>query len=735
MNSGHLLNKKKTLCTFTLLLVFLMCSFNTTVPFFNLSREDFAILATSSKVPTRNPSASLTPTPAKGAATAESAIYPYRKGMVSAGLAHTVLLNEAGNVFGWGDNAYGQLGIGTTDKREAPTQIKELSDIVMISAGAYHNLALSRDGTVYAWGRNTFGQIGNNSTEVALKPVKIANIPVIREISAGAYHSLAVSIDGKLYAWGNNTAGQVGDVESLEIIGDSQNIVGKRVLMPAIIVPEGVKSVSGGGNHSLYLDKEGNVFSWGDNTSGQLGDGTVDSRAVPLQIEGLSSIIKISAGYSHNLCVKEIKSKISSVTSDTADGNGTYYQNLYVWGSDSAGQLGLGGRFDENRYIETPQRVDTTNDMKPENDSISLIKAGYYNSCITAPVFVDNKERCRISIWGNNKYGQLGIGDMPSQNSPVYLVGTSNGWTGDNFLPFQSIALGEHHVVILSVKGFVGAFGRADKGQLGNVSIIDRKTPVGVYVKDSISPEWQKSDSLSYSTLNNEVSLGWKDARDNIKVVGYNIKYTDKSMNNISISVGDVNNYTIKDIDFKSNQTITVSAIDASGNKSLQPLKYNLNTKEIPVAKVKASDPFAWTADMYGSVTVMEVPWNVDYIYGKGVVLPPDDNSWITAIVVTIAVFLLIAFLASKSFRKTHTGKRLFKDVKLIKHIKVRSANRIKTGIDKLKKMTNSWKTSKISDIINNLKFVKSVNLIKRKISRKGFKTEMESGSEENKEI
>lgn len=732
MNNGYRSHTKKALFTITLLLVFFLCSFNSIIPLFNFNETDLTIYAASAKVSTKSPTAVLTPLPTKAATSVEPVVYPYRKGMVSAGLVHTVLLNESGFVYSWGDNSYGQLGTGTTDKREAPAQIKELTDIVMISAGAYHNLALSRDGSVYAWGRNTFGQIGNNMTETALRPVKIPNLPVIKEISAGAYHSLAVSIDGKVYGWGNNTSGQVGYVESQEIIGESQNIIGKRVLMPVVVVTEGAQSVSGGGNHSLYLDKEGNVFSWGDNASGQLGDGTVDSRSVPVKIEGLSSVIMISAGYAHNLCVKETKMKISSSASSTVDDNSDYFQNLYVWGSDSVGQLGLGGQFDENHYVETPQRVDTTKDMNPENDRISLIKAGYFSSCITIPVLVDSKERNRIAIWGNNKYGQLGIGDLPSQNSPVYLVGTSNGWTGDNFLPLQSIALGEYHMVLLSVKGFVGAVGRADKGQLGYVSIIDRNTPVGISVKDSISPEWQKSDKLIFSTLNDELKLSWKDARDNIKVVGYSVKYKDKSGKDITISAGDVNDYTIKGLDLKSSQTIIVSAIDAAGNKSLQPLKYNLNTKESPIADIKKDNPLVWTPENYGLITVMEVPWNVDYIYGKGVVLPPKDNSWITAIVITLVVFLLIAFLASKSFRKTHTGKRLFKDVKLFKNIKDKGGKNIKISIDKIIKLAKSSINVKI---LNNRKFVKAINSLKGGKFRKELKTETESVTEEGNEL
>jgi hypothetical protein len=290
-------------------------------------------------------------------------------------------------------------------------------------------------------------------------------------------------------------------------------------------------------------------------------------------------------------------------------------------------------------------------------------------------------------------------------------------------------------MVLLSVKGFVGTVGRANRGQLGNVSIIDRNTPIGISVKDAISPEWLKSDILGYSTLNNELRLSWKDAGDNIKVVAYSINYTDKSKKDILINVGDVNEYTIKDIDLKSTQIITVRAVDAAGNKSLRALPYNLNVKDATAIEAKEDDPLVWTPEIYGSITVMEVPWNVDYIYGKGVVLPPKDNSWITAIVITMAVFLLIAFLASKSFRKTHIGKRLFKDVKLFKNIKTKGGKNIKISMDKVISMAKGRISIKIFSNMKSRKFIKSIYSIKGRISRKGLKTDMEFNGKESEEI
>ena len=643
----------------------------------------------------------------------------YRNGMVSAGLYHTVLLREDGRVYCWGDNSYGQLGIGSTENEEMPTLVPDLVNIVMVSAGAYHTIALSEDGTVYAWGRNSFGQIGNGTSAVALSPVRIDSIPPMKEISAGAFHTLALSIDGKVYAWGDNNEFQVGDVQAENVVDDTGNILGKRVAKPQLVVESGVKAISAGGNHSLYLSSDGHVYAWGSNKYGQLGDGSQVSRGLPSPVYGLSSIIKISAGYSHNLALKEVIST-GSETKET-------YQNLYVWGSDSDGQLGLGEAFNETRFVDRPTRVDITNDSNEKNDQISLIKAGYSNSMITVPVIKKGKRYDSIYIWGNNTYGQLGIGDLTSQNIPVPLIATSNGWTGSVFLPFQSVAIGGYHTVFLSVKGFVGVAGRANKGQLGNVSSIDSKIPVGVMVPDAIEPEWTSFDRLQAAKQYDTILLTWPEAKDNIKVTGYEVSYIANNNETKNIELGLVKQYTVMNYNQAAEQLITVRAVDASGNKSVIPLEYKYKaaanqtvsgvdseagSEEIPSGKdilsgtdinssegtpaqsssaavtssvsidTAASDvsgsgttsedttvipetanPLVWNPMLYGTITPLEVPWNVDYIYGEGVVLPPKDYSGLIVIFSAIAITTFFLFLGAVSFRKKHKGQRLFQGV------------------------------------------------------------------------
>lgn len=606
-----------------------------------------------------------------------------RKGMVSAGLYHTVLLSQDGQVYCWGDNSYGQLGIGTVESEDSPTLVPDLANIVMVSAGAYHSIALSGDGNVYVWGRNTFGQIGDGTSIASPSPILVDNIPPIKEIAAGAFHSMAMSNDGAIYAWGNNNDLQVGDVLSENITDETGNILGKRVVTPQIVVASGAKAISAGGSHSLYLDGSGQVYSWGDNSSGQLGDGGQVSHSLPEPVTGLTAVTSISAGFSHNLAISE-KTATEGTSTET-------YQNLYVWGSDSDGQLGLGNTPAEKAYVDRPTRVDITKDIDETNDRISLIEAGYSNSMITVPEIKEEKRYDSLYIWGNNTYGQLGIGDLPSQSIPVVLIATANGWTGNTFLPFQSVAIGGYHIVFLSVKGFVGTVGRANKGQLGNVSIIDCDTPTGVIVKDSITPEWTGSEEVEVATSGQTVTVKWEKAYDNINVTGYEASYIGEDKSLKSRLILKALQYTINDFDFDTTQTISIKAVDKAGNRSINPLEHEyINPTDIkstfsspvvssvssvasssstvpsPADDIKA-DPLWWSPELYGTITPLEVPWDVDYIYGAGVIKPPEDNSWLIALGITAVTIAFFMFLGITAFKKKNRGHRLFGDLIKVK--------------------------------------------------------------------
>ena len=137
---------------------------------------------------------------------------------IAAGDYHTLAVGENGEVWAWGRNASGQLGVGTgtsgTEASSTPVKVSSmLTDVVAVAAGSEHSLALKRDGTIFGWGHNSKGQLGNGETkDVNITPKQVPGLTNIMEIAAGNNHTLALKQDRTtIWAWGSNAYGQLGD--------------------------------------------------------------------------------------------------------------------------------------------------------------------------------------------------------------------------------------------------------------------------------------------------------------------------------------------------------------------------------------------------------------------------------------------------------------------------------------------------------------------------------------------
>jgi alpha-tubulin suppressor-like RCC1 family protein len=214
---------------------------------------------------------------------------------VAAGGYHSLALMADSTVKAWGSNGFGQLGDGTTLTREVPVTVSGLSGVRAIAAGGHHSLALMSNGTVTAWGDNESGQLGTGNTAESEVPVPVKGLTGVRAIAAGADHSLALMSNGTVMAWGNDESGQLGT----------------GVTKPSSTVPlavkglTGVTAISGGGQFSLALTKAGTVEAWGSDEVGQLGNVGFEEPLsdVPLQVSGLSGVTAIAAGARHALAL------------------------------------------------------------------------------------------------------------------------------------------------------------------------------------------------------------------------------------------------------------------------------------------------------------------------------------------------------------------------------------------------------------------------------------------------
>ena len=245
--------------------------------------------------------------------------------MLSGGGYHTCALVSSGEVECWGGNQYGQLGQGSADGPEtcgssacstAPVGITSIAGAGAITCGLHHSCALIPGSGVRCWGRNSYGQLGDGTYTDSSVPVVAAGISgEITSISAGYFHTCAVDSGGGVICWGANAYGQLGD-------GTYED---RQTPVPVTgFASGGIAAVSAGYRHTCGLTESGGVKCWGDNSSGQLGDGTYSGSLVPVDVSGLlSGVVEVRAGYRHTCAV-------------------TSRGEMLCWGRNDEGQLGNG---------------------------------------------------------------------------------------------------------------------------------------------------------------------------------------------------------------------------------------------------------------------------------------------------------------------------------------------------------------------------------------------------------
>ncbi|HLE17979.1 MAG TPA: carboxypeptidase regulatory-like domain-containing protein [Syntrophales bacterium] len=294
------------------------------------------------------------------------------KGRVGA-TTHTLYLKNDGTVWAWGNNSNGQLGNGTMTQSATPVQISGLSSVVAVAAGYAHTVALKSDGTVWAWGNNSNGQLGNGTTTDSGIPVQITGLSGAAAIAAGYAHTVALMTDGTVWTWGNNSNGQLGDGTTTD----------SHIPLPTWL--PGVAAIAAGHSHTVALMNDitnVSVWAWGNNSNGQLGNGTTTDSAAPVHVSNLSGGTAIAAGSYHTVALKD---------------DGT----VWVWGSNIKGQLGNGST--------TQSTVPVQISGLP---SVTAVAAGYTHT-------VALKSDGTVWAWGDNFYGQLGDGTTIDRWTPV----------------------------------------------------------------------------------------------------------------------------------------------------------------------------------------------------------------------------------------------------------------------------------------------------------------------------
>ncbi len=332
----------------------------------------------------------------------------------SGGSTHTVAILQDGTLRAWGSNSSGELGLGASDSlpHAGAVQIGTGSLWQSASAGTAYTLAVRADGTLWACGLNSSGQLGDGIATTRTALVQIGTGNQWRTVSAGGTHSFGVKADGTLWAWGLNTSGQLGDGTTTQRLAP--------VRIGADTNWRTVQAI-GDGTFSIGIKTDGTLWTWGLNTSGQLGDGTTTLRLSPAQV---SSVWLAAAGGSS--CVVAIRS------------DGT----LWAWGLNSSGQLGDGT---------------TTTRLNP----VQIGTDNRWTSIAANAHTLATKSDGTLWAWGSDTFAQLGDASSVNRLAPSQ-VGSSVGWA--SVAPLS----GSSHSLAITADGTLWGFGFGTSGQIGS---------------------------------------------------------------------------------------------------------------------------------------------------------------------------------------------------------------------------------------------------------------------------
>jgi len=376
---------------------------------------------------------------------------------VRAPLSSSAPVTSPGQLYAFGYNYYGQLGnpanVKVVDEPNPVPAIVALpgqsGQIAQVAAGARHSLALTSSDQLYAFGGNEYGQLGVTANAGSIEPnptAKLVTLPgmtgQIAQIAAGTFHSLVLTSTGQLYAFGRNLYGPLGNATNdTGGAGETPNPVPAPVGLPGATGQ--IVQIAAGGYHSLALTSSGQVFAFGLNQNGQLGNathaGTTEPNPKPALVTfpGISGqVTQIAAGDRHSLAL-------------TSSGQ------LYAFGDNGFGQLGIPA----NAGNETANPVPTLVTLPVASGQVVQIAAGGEHSLALT-------SSGRLYAFGENLYGELGVsatagnGNANATPQLVTLPGTSG--------QIVQLAAGLYQSYVLTATGQLLAFGSNFSGQLGS---------------------------------------------------------------------------------------------------------------------------------------------------------------------------------------------------------------------------------------------------------------------------
>ncbi len=359
-----------------------------------------------------------------------------------AGDLHACAVTSNGNLWCWGDNMRGELGIGERDNTSAlPMRVGSSSDWRMVTTGENFSCAIRNDGSLWCWGDNGFRQLGSDTLGLSEVPLRIGNDSDWRMVRAGRFSATVCGLRGdSLYCWGRDTRGQLGVGGTGDAMTPDPE---KSRSTPTQVGPADVWSfVSVGNTHTCAVRTNGSLWCWGNAEQGRLGTGDTMDQLFPVQVGTDLDWVTVAPGLDHTCATK---------TDST----------LWCWGRNSVGALGLG----DNETRMMPTEVSGFAD-------VAEVVSGNQATCA---IQQDGSETS-LYCWGTNARGLLGLGTVASALTPFQVDERVDWLPGTLSIGFTFSCAGH-------ADGSLDCFGENDMGQLGQGNTEPSSTPTGVCIR------------------------------------------------------------------------------------------------------------------------------------------------------------------------------------------------------------------------------------------------------------
>jgi len=417
---------------------------------------------------------------------------------ISAGSEHTCVLDVSNDIRCWGFDRNGQIGDGEQgDESSAPrpepsdpTDLPGGLTATAIALGGENSCVVLANRTITCWGSDQRGQIGDENVASNIffpQNVITTNDPVVG-LAVGNLFICAQYVTGQVNCFGNDDSGQLGNGGA-----PGTNDIDSAARAPLIALPEGrtATAVSAGDNHACAVLDNGDISCWGDNSSGQVGNGSTATEILAptaaISLPGSSPAVGVTAGGDHTCALLD---------------NG----DVACWGNDDDGQLGNGAATGDKRtaaLVNLPR-------------SAVAVAAGQAHTCAV----LDNDD---LTCWGDNSSGQIGNGGTADQAAPTASVLSG----------VRAMALGNAHTcALIEATNGVTCWGENSQGQLGIGNLTDRAAPgaaiAGVTVAENASTTVAPSGLFVAVPPNtkNRANLNWVAPTDNggSAITGYRIQ-------------------------------------------------------------------------------------------------------------------------------------------------------------------------------------------------------------------